>query len=72
LQLIGRAFDEEMLFSLAQVIEHAAPKAAWPERWWAQQQPHPLVGSMKGTVQVAPGVDLTDPADPEWGTNLER
>jgi aspartyl-tRNA(Asn)/glutamyl-tRNA(Gln) amidotransferase subunit A len=35
LQLIGRPFDEEMLFSLAQVIEDAAPKAAWPERWWA-------------------------------------
>jgi aspartyl-tRNA(Asn)/glutamyl-tRNA(Gln) amidotransferase subunit A len=35
LQLIGRPFDEEMLFALAQVIEEAAPKIAWPERWWA-------------------------------------
>ena len=28
---------------------------------------HPLFGWMKGTVRVAPGVDLTEPADPEWG-----
>jgi predicted nucleic acid-binding Zn ribbon protein len=28
---------------------------------------HPLVGWMKGTVTIAPGVDLTKPADPEWG-----
>jgi hypothetical protein len=28
---------------------------------------HPLFGWMKGTVTVAPGVDLTQPADPEWG-----
>jgi aspartyl-tRNA(Asn)/glutamyl-tRNA(Gln) amidotransferase subunit A len=35
LQLIGRPFDEEMLFSLAQVIEEAAPKIVLPEPWWA-------------------------------------
>ena len=28
---------------------------------------HPLIGWMKGTVTVAEGVDLTQPADPEWG-----
>jgi aspartyl-tRNA(Asn)/glutamyl-tRNA(Gln) amidotransferase subunit A len=33
LQLIGRAFDEETLFSLAHVIELAAGRFA-PERWW--------------------------------------
>jgi aspartyl-tRNA(Asn)/glutamyl-tRNA(Gln) amidotransferase subunit A len=34
LQLIGRPFDEEMLFALGQVIEDAAGRFA-PERWWA-------------------------------------
>ncbi|HXW26513.1 MAG TPA: Asp-tRNA(Asn)/Glu-tRNA(Gln) amidotransferase subunit GatA [Xanthobacteraceae bacterium] len=33
LQLIGRPFDEETLFSLAAVIERAAGRFA-PERWW--------------------------------------
>jgi aspartyl-tRNA(Asn)/glutamyl-tRNA(Gln) amidotransferase subunit A len=34
LQLIGRPFDEETLFSLAHVIEQAAGHFA-PERWWS-------------------------------------
>jgi aspartyl-tRNA(Asn)/glutamyl-tRNA(Gln) amidotransferase subunit A len=33
LQLIGRPFDEETLFSLAHVVEQAAGTFA-PERWW--------------------------------------
>jgi hypothetical protein len=28
---------------------------------------HPLFGWMKGTVTIAPGTDLTQPADPDWG-----
>jgi len=28
---------------------------------------HPLFGCMKGTVTIPDGVDLTQPADPEWG-----
>src|SRR5262245_21645058 len=28
---------------------------------------HPLIGWMKGTVTIAEGIDLTQPADPEWG-----
>jgi hypothetical protein len=28
---------------------------------------HPLIGWMKGTVHIPQGVDLTEPADPEWG-----
>jgi aspartyl-tRNA(Asn)/glutamyl-tRNA(Gln) amidotransferase subunit A len=35
LQVIGRAFDEETLFSVAHVIDLAAPKIAAPEKWWA-------------------------------------
>lgn len=27
----------------------------------------PIFGCMQGSVTVAPGVDLTEPADPEWG-----
>ena len=35
LQLIGRPFDEETLFSLGAVMEQAAPKTVLPERWWS-------------------------------------
>jgi aspartyl-tRNA(Asn)/glutamyl-tRNA(Gln) amidotransferase subunit A len=34
LQLIGRPFDEETLFSLASAIEQAAPRIEPPEPWW--------------------------------------
>jgi aspartyl-tRNA(Asn)/glutamyl-tRNA(Gln) amidotransferase subunit A len=33
LQLIGRPFDEETLFSASQVIEDAAGRFT-PDRWW--------------------------------------
>jgi len=36
LQLIGRAFDEETLFSVADVIEQSAPKVVLPSKWWEQ------------------------------------
>ena len=30
---------------------------------------HPMFGAMKGLVRIAPGTDLTEPADPDWGTD---
>jgi len=35
LQLIGRPFDEETLFSLGEVIEQSAGRTALPQAWWA-------------------------------------
>jgi len=32
---------------------------------------HPLIGCLKGLVTVAPGTDLTEPADPEWADMLD-
>jgi aspartyl-tRNA(Asn)/glutamyl-tRNA(Gln) amidotransferase subunit A len=34
LQLIGRPFDEETLFSVAEIIEQAAGRMTLPEPWW--------------------------------------
>jgi hypothetical protein len=33
---------------------------------------HPLRGAFKGTIRVAPGVDLTEPAFPEWADLLDK
>ena len=38
----------------------------------AKQGRHPLFGWMKGTVTIPPGVDLTEPADPEWADRIDR
>jgi aspartyl-tRNA(Asn)/glutamyl-tRNA(Gln) amidotransferase subunit A len=34
LQLIGRPFDEETLFSLGHALEQAAPRFDFPQPWW--------------------------------------
>jgi hypothetical protein len=35
-----------------------------------QRRRHPLFGILKGKFTLAPGTDLTQPADPEWGKEL--
>jgi hypothetical protein len=38
----------------------------------AEEKPfHPLYGYMKGLIRVMPGVDLTQPADPDWAARLD-
>src|SRR5258708_34976248 len=32
-----------------------------------QDRYHPLLGALKGLMRIAPGADLTKPADPDWG-----
>jgi len=32
---------------------------------------HPLFGALKGVTFIPPGVDLTEPADPDWGKVYE-
>jgi hypothetical protein len=32
---------------------------------------HPLFGALKGHMFIPPGVDLTEPADPDWGKVYE-
>jgi hypothetical protein len=32
---------------------------------------HPAYGAMKGLIRIMPGVDLTEPADPEWADRLD-
>lgn len=32
---------------------------------------HPIFGALKDVTSIAPGVDLTEPADPEWADIVE-
>lgn len=38
-----------------------------PDFWPKDKPDDPLFSWMKGTITIAPGVDLTEPADPDWG-----
>jgi len=33
---------------------------------------HPIFGALKDFISIPPGVDLTKPADPEWGEICEQ
>ena len=46
-----------------------APEAAGRA---AVSKRHPLYGALKGFICVAPGVDLTEPACPEWADMLDK
>ncbi len=43
-----------------------APQAAGPMPVKKGER-HPLFGAMKDVTWVPPGIDLTEPADPDWG-----
>lgn len=44
----------------------SAEKKAIPE-----DQHHPIFGALKGSVYIPEGIDLTEPADPDWGKVYE-
>jgi hypothetical protein len=50
----------------------ASDKGSKNKKEKSRQKRHPLIGCMKGTIKVTPGVDLTEPADPEWADRLDR
>lgn len=59
------------------VFRRAEPKNA--PKPWQEGDPiplvdgrHPILGCMKGMITVAPGVDLTEPACPEWAEIAEN
>jgi hypothetical protein len=41
--------------------------AVAPPRVGKKGERHPLIGLLKDVTFIPPGVDLTEPADPEWG-----
>jgi protein-disulfide isomerase len=46
-------------------------EAALPAKETAGSR-HPLIGCMKGTVTIPEGVDLTEPACPEWADVIDE
>lgn len=57
----------KVVFRRVESTAAAMPAAAIKVGEGADQPFHPLFGAMKGLIKVSPGVDLTEPADPDWG-----
>jgi hypothetical protein len=45
---------------------------AAPKPYATKDGRHPARGALKGLVHIPPGVDLTEPADPEWADLLDK
>src|SRR3954454_9812256 len=45
---------------------------AAPKPYATEDGRHPLCGALKDITFVPPGVDLTEPADPEWADLLDK
>jgi len=50
-------------------VEEKAP--ALPSPPAKKGERHPLFGALKGLAHIPQGVDLTEPADPDWGKVYE-
>jgi hypothetical protein len=54
------------------MAEHEPPKTtAPPPDGDKASGRHPIFGALKDSTFVPPGVDLTEPADPDWGKVYE-
>ena len=45
---------------------------AAPKPYATKDGRHAAFGALKGMVQIPPGVDLTEPADPEWADLVDK
>jgi hypothetical protein len=61
-KLVFRRAEEGATVKPAQAPPSSEPQGGEPTRGR-----HPIIGFMKGMITIAPDVDLTAPADPEWG-----
>ncbi len=55
-----------------QIDVGAAPVSGEEVSKYQALSTHPLFGALKGTFTIADGVDLTEPADPEWADLAEK
>jgi hypothetical protein len=53
------------------VFKRSRPAAAKPPEESKQRHRHPIFGALKDVTFIPPGIDLTEPADPEWADLIE-
>jgi hypothetical protein len=53
------------------VVFRRVEQTAEPTMPRAKSGQHPIIGALRGSVYIPEGVDLTEPADPDWGKVYE-
>jgi len=59
----------KLVFRRVTHVARSADKAPPPVK---RGERHPIFGALKDVTFIPPGVDLTEPADPEWGKVYEE
>jgi hypothetical protein len=62
----------KLVFRRVGKAEKEAASAPAPKSYATEDGRHPAWGALKGTLRIAPGVDLTEPAFPEWADLLDK
>jgi hypothetical protein len=53
-------------------VAKAATEEGKPPSGTKKGERHPIFGALKDITRLVPGVDLTEPADPEWADLLDK
>jgi hypothetical protein len=54
------------------VAKSPNPEPSRPPAGTKKGERHPIFGALKDITRLVPGVDLTEPADPEWADWLDK
>ncbi len=68
---LDAGFESEQVDMAARKLVFRRVRPAKPGESAEEKPFHPAWGAMKGLIRVMPGVDLTEPADPEWAARLD-
>jgi hypothetical protein len=69
---LDAGFESEQVDMAARKLVFKRVRRTKPAVEGGEEKPfHPLYGYMKGLIRIMPGVDITQPADPEWAARLD-
>jgi hypothetical protein len=62
----------KLVFRRVRDAHDTPPRQPGPKRLATKDGRHPIFGALKDITRLIPGVDLTEPADPEWADLADK
>lgn len=59
--------SRKLVFRRVQTPSRSEPEVPGKPAQNGPRKRHPLLGALKGLIQIMPGTDLTQPPEPDWG-----